>query len=70
MNHGLFDQFADYVLDGDLTTPEDDDLFEELDEDEVEVVANYVVSSPNAGETPWRYTDAERSMLRVHVNED
>lgn len=60
---------ADYVIAGEITLPIDDDLIDELDDDG-EVIATYAVSSPAPGQNPWRYTDAERTMLRVHVNED
>jgi hypothetical protein len=60
---------ADYQLDGDLVLPADDDVIEEVNTDE-EVLATYIVSSPNVGDPPWRYTDAERTMLRVHVAEE
>lgn len=60
---------ADYKLAGEVTFPEDDDLIDELDASGA-VVATYAVSSPTPGENPWRYTDGERTWLRVHANED
>lgn len=60
---------ADYVIAGEIAAPADDDLILELDS-AGDLVATYVVSSPTPGENPWRYTDADRTLMRVHVNED
>lgn len=59
---------ADYVIAGEIVEPKDDDLIDELDDDGA-AIATYAVSSPNSGTTPWRYTDAERTLMRVHACE-
>lgn len=64
---------ADYVVGGSAVEPTDDDVIEEVTVDGsgnvTAVLATYAVSSPSQGENPWRYTDPERTMFRVHVAE-
>lgn len=57
---------SELILDGDTVTPrEGDRITQTLPEGDV----TFEVLPPNRGEPAWRYSDPQRTILRVHVKE-